>query len=149
MGCLLVYAYLYIYTMEAVHVQAVTNTENEEDQKTKKRKNTEPRNMDPKTWPVLLQQMDAKGPPIKKVITRKPKLEKKEVKAKPLPPWLDYFTPPDCFDINKHGYWMRGRDLIYKTPDGQTFPATGCDTFGPFKDAPLRQWNNFKPKFNK
>lgn len=113
----------------------------------KKMRNVPPLNKDPKPWPTLLQKMDAKGPPIKKVIIRKPKVEKKETKAKPLPPWMNYFIPPDCFDINKHGYWMRGRDLIYKTPDGQTFPATGCDTFGPFKDPPLKQYTMFNKKF--
>lgn len=144
-------------TAVTVDVNIDTKTNDKTDDKTNTKKDVKPKkksnvkeikNEVPKTWPTLMQKMDAKGPPIKKIIIRKPKIIKKETQAKPLPPWMDYFIPPDCFDSNKHGYWMRGRDLIYKTPDGKTYPATGCDEFGPFKDAPLKQWNKSN-QFNK
>lgn len=106
----------------------------------KQDKVTRYKNMQTQPWNRILSKMDGKGPPLKRACTRKPvSVQKKQ----PIGETEDFTS--DFFDINKHGYrWIRGA-LVYKTPAGETLPATGVDSFGPFRDAP--KTNFWQTKF--
>ena len=85
-------------------------------------------------WGELMEKMDGMGPPLKRVVTRKPSNKLKS----PTNVTDDIFNqaPTEFFDPDHHGYRLHRGNLVYKTPDGRVLPATGVDEFGPFKDAP-------------
>ena len=82
-----------------------------------------------KPWTHLLSVMKSDGElvrPKKRQATAKP--------APSAPDWRVVPIPEGYFDISKHGYWRSRGQLVYKTPDGRTLPATGVDNFGPFPE---------------
>jgi hypothetical protein len=94
------------------------------------------------SWDFIIKKMDGSGPPLKKQIIRKnnPKLSKTTTDSKTQD--IQVYSS-DFFDINIHGYRLVKGSLMYRTPDGKLLPATGVDSFGPFKDPP-KTWG-FKP----
>lgn len=89
-----------------------------------------------RSWGELMQKLDGDS------LAPKPKAVRKVNGGKPVttpitakPTWPPP-VPEGCFDVYKHGYYLRNGALIFKMPDGTSAPATGVDSFGPFREAP-------------
>ena len=99
-----------------------------------------------RSWDDLMKKLDGD------CLAPKPKAVKKNSTGKPSTTTTTTpdFSHTDFFDVTKHGYFLRNGALIFRMPDGTFVPATGVDSFGPFKDAPrgyvYYNNNNWKKK---